>query len=71
MSHDKKTLSLREGWRETVRTCMMSKMRKYKLATRRNCSRRLRGRNVIRLYLDVVTTLFCEQEEEKLLIRRY
>ena len=44
---------------------MMSRMRKYKLATRRNCSRRLRGRKVMMLYLDVVTTLFCKQKKEK------
>ena len=42
-------------------TWMRSRIKKYVLATLRNCSKRLSGKKEIMLYLEVVTTLFCVQ----------
>ena len=39
-------------------SCRMSRMRKYALASRWNCSNKFLGKNVRMLYLDVETALF-------------
>ena len=44
-----------------LNTWMISRIKKYVLATLRNCSKRLSGKKEMMLYFEVVTTLFCVQ----------
>ena len=41
---------------------MISRMRKYRLATLRNCSNRFLGKKVMILYLEVYTEFFCKHK---------